>query len=1042
MEDIAAALVYDILVRAGAARTAGALLNRLPACVNSIPPTAKLQLHEDAVALEAMVRFAADSKLRGTAVRHHSEVQLAADSTSANLIGSTASTTTTVGFSSAGPAVDVAHAPPTCRTSEVTATHASEPVAADANGLLSTAPHDHVAGAPPDDDYRRGGAGWSTAEVSMLLQGLRQHASSMDKNKRFRAIAALVATRSKRECYDKFKQMLDDGAIDANGREIGKPDPGPMPTSHDGNGAASNFDGLSDSYVPTAIASRTSSASSKAPASQPAAASAEAKDQLWEDATTVQQRTAQSWEGADVTGSGTSPRTMKQAPKTGVDDIEEEILEEALHGSIRSAGPDRRAPPTAPGRAGGWGADEGRTRTTAPSAAVAAAKHAFVVEDDAADDGGLAFQTSTVPTSTARVSTQDHSKSSVAATAATTIKFNFPSSGIAASSDLWEDAGAHSSSSSLSSSTGNAIGTRTVTAASDPSLGSRFHSSGSSSYDVIVEEDIEGFDSGGNGASGGFDPSIARRQVGAAAPAPAVSAHSSQQPSKASAGAALADGNDACKQAQALFTSLGVTSGSISPSTAARLRLALHGQLPLDPSSSSTISVQSMRAEWLTQGLVYSDEPGLQYGLLQHKGGPCGPLACVNAAALRWLFYGHPSMFEHETAAAAIEACDAAGSDDAFYKDGAQSLPLDPSPDRRVRSLILGIVDVIWRCRPAPSSNHDAAPPAFVAVYDDTLPRLPPQSLRIDGAAVAMQSDGITERLRVHTCTSKAAVAAVVEANINVLMKSIGPGLVCVLYSAVLTRGVGANNSTGLLSDVDLMASYSGGALIGGFGYASQELVNLMLTGRATSNTFDGERVFEDRSSGGGGDKITLHGVSHRADVGFLSVLHAGGYMEVGSNLLRPKAPVWVVFGESHYCVLFAAPKGCVWPSQPADKKRYTFGRKKSDVFPPHPSRCLGLGALSATFKTPVDIVYWDGLARQDELMRLTVTPSSSLSSLDDDDDVPSAKDVELSSIEMWAWSLWPACKVAWNDTDPWEPLRISDEHMPKYTKWRPVGKY
>ncbi|CAN0554712.1 unnamed protein product, partial [Ectocarpus sp. 8 AP-2014] len=56
----------------------------------------------------------------------------------------------------------------------------------------------------------------------------------------------------------------------------------------------------------------------------------------------------------------------------------------------------------------------------------------------------------------------------------------------------------------------------------------------------------------------------------------------------------------------------------------------------------------------------------------------------------------------------------------------------------------------------------------------------------------------------------------------------------------------------------------------------SQELVNLLLVGRARSNVFDGCRVMGgeggEGEEGGGDDRVVLRGVSERGRVGFLTL--------------------------------------------------------------------------------------------------------------------------------------------------------------------------
>ena len=58
-------------------------------------------------------------------------------------------------------------------------------------------------------------------------------------------------------------------------------------------------------------------------------------------------------------------------------------------------------------------------------------------------------------------------------------------------------------------------------------------------------------------------------------------------------------------------------------------------------------------------------------------------------------------------------------------------------------------------------------------------------------------------------------------------------GVIGLIYSCLLTRGVEQ-----IAKDTD----YPGCTLLGAHGYCTQELVNLLVVGRATSNVFDGDR--------------------------------------------------------------------------------------------------------------------------------------------------------------------------------------------------------
>jgi hypothetical protein len=57
------------------------------------------------------------------------------------------------------------------------------------------------------------------------------------------------------------------------------------------------------------------------------------------------------------------------------------------------------------------------------------------------------------------------------------------------------------------------------------------------------------------------------------------------------------------------------------------------------------------------------------------------------------------------------------------------------------------------------------------------------------------------------------------------------------------------------------------GRLIGAHYYCTQEFVNLLLTGRASSNVFNGKRELGD-----GEDKMTLRGIKQRGNIGLLTL--------------------------------------------------------------------------------------------------------------------------------------------------------------------------
>ena len=99
-------------------------------------------------------------------------------------------------------------------------------------------------------------------------------------------------------------------------------------------------------------------------------------------------------------------------------------------------------------------------------------------------------------------------------------------------------------------------------------------------------------------------------------------------------------------------------------------------------------------------------------------------------------------------------------------------------------------------------------------------------------------------------------------------------------------------------------------------GHGSQSLINLLVTGTATQNVFDGNKDLCG---------LQLKGIASQSSVGFLSYLECLRYLEVGKNLKSPVWPVWVVGSETHLTVLFSRNLQLVSPPSQRDLAREQF---------------------------------------------------------------------------------------------------------------------
>jgi ubiquitin carboxyl-terminal hydrolase MINDY-3/4 len=135
-------------------------------------------------------------------------------------------------------------------------------------------------------------------------------------------------------------------------------------------------------------------------------------------------------------------------------------------------------------------------------------------------------------------------------------------------------------------------------------------------------------------------------------------------------------------------------------------------------------------------------------------------------------------------------------------------------------------------------------------------------------------------------------------------------GVLLHLYSVLFTKGL--ENVLNEISDTSEPLIHSA------FGYGSQSLINLMLTGRAVQHVFD-----NDQDIGG----MKLKGIDKQSEIGFITLMEQLRYCTVGSFFKNPKHPIWVMGSETHLTVLFSNEKSLVSPETPAEHARRVFSQ-------------------------------------------------------------------------------------------------------------------
>ncbi|XP_039921416.1 probable ubiquitin carboxyl-terminal hydrolase MINDY-4 isoform X2 [Hirundo rustica] len=326
--------------------------------------------------------------------------------------------------------------------------------------------------------------------------------------------------------------------------------------------------------------------------------------------------------------------------------------------------------------------------------------------------------------------------------------------------------------------------------------------------------------------------------------------------------------------------------------------------------------------EWKIQSFTFSNIPQLKYGIVQKKGGPCGVLAAVQACVLQQLIFADSNR-------------------------NRDTRCLQPSEAHRTKCLSLALADILWR-----AGGHEKALVALPSGRQQFTP------------TGKYKADGILETLILHSATRYEDLIVFLQQNIHQF--ELGPsGCILLTVSVILSRSINL-----VRNDFDVLTN----RLIGSHGYCTQELVNLLLTGKAVSNVFN--NVIELDS--GNGNITILKGITSRSDIGLLSLFEHYDVCQVGCYLKTPKYPIWLVCSESHFSVLFCLEKDLL--------SDWKTGRR-------------------------FDLYYYDGLANQDEEIRLTVDTTQVC---------PENKENDLTPpLEHCIRTKWQGAVIDWNGTEP-----------------------
>ncbi|KAJ8956229.1 hypothetical protein NQ318_014960 [Aromia moschata] len=132
-------------------------------------------------------------------------------------------------------------------------------------------------------------------------------------------------------------------------------------------------------------------------------------------------------------------------------------------------------------------------------------------------------------------------------------------------------------------------------------------------------------------------------------------------------------------------------------------------------------------------------------------------------------------------------------------------------------------------------------------------------------------------------------------------------GVLLFLYSVIASKGLEQVKSESDTQDSLIDETY---------GYGSQSLINLMITGRATTYVWD-----HDQDVGG----LKLRGLEKQSQIGFITIMEYHRFCTVGSYYKNPIHPVWVVASDTHLTVLFSDERKLVSPETKSEQARRVF---------------------------------------------------------------------------------------------------------------------
>ncbi|KAM9783062.1 ubiquitin carboxyl-terminal hydrolase MINDY-3 [Neosynchiropus ocellatus] len=294
-----------------------------------------------------------------------------------------------------------------------------------------------------------------------------------------------------------------------------------------------------------------------------------------------------------------------------------------------------------------------------------------------------------------------------------------------------------------------------------------------------------------------------------------------------------------------------------------------------------------------TQGFVFCENE--QSALEQFEGGPCAVIAPVQAFLLKNILFNRESSNWRQ-----ISEEDQKTALCSTLSEILESACSSPST---------GFCLVTWAKGQSPPKTTQMETLSSTQAQDMPEPESSQPAPELHPTAVAVEDLGFEHFhsvLQKHTFMSASELREEVLSLFHTWRGSCG--VLLFLYSVILTKGI-ENIRNEIQDTMEPLIDPV-------HGHGSQSLVNLLVTGHAVSNVWDGER----ECSG-----MKLHGIHKQASVGFLTLMESLRYCKVGAFLKSPKFPIWILGSETHLSVFFTKEMSLVGPESPSEQARRVF---------------------------------------------------------------------------------------------------------------------